>query len=186
MIRQATREDAGQAAPLFIPAMGHIAGLLAGSDHYEDAIPLLEQLFRQDDNQYSYSNTLVYQEGTQIIGFAVGYDGALLHKLRKPVLDEVHKKQPDFAPDDETEAGEFYLDCVSVDEHSQGKGIGKKLIMAFCDRAKSLGYDRVGLIVDLENPDARKIYEKLGFETLREKKFLGHKYFHMVRTNSKT
>ena len=181
MIRQAIPEDAGQVAPLFILAMGHIAGFFANSDHYDDAIPFFEQFFKQDNNQYSYVHTLVFEDEGNILGSVTGYDGARLHELRQPILDQVRKKQPDFTPDNETEAGEYYLDCINVDADHQGKGIGKKLIQAFCDAGHARGYSRVGLIVDLTNPDAKRFYEKIGFYVAGEKDFMGHRYFHMVK-----
>jgi len=185
MIRQAIPEDAKQVAPLFILAMGHIAGIFADSDRYDDAIPFFEAFFKRADNQYSYIHTLVYENETGIVGSVTGYDGADLHRLRQPVLDQLRKTRPGFTPEDETEAGEFYLDCVNVNRAHQGKGIGKKLIGAFCDKAAQLGYQRVGLIVDLENPDAKNVYKKLGFEVAGEKNFMGHQYFHMVRITAK-
>ncbi|WP_221390047.1 GNAT family N-acetyltransferase [Dyadobacter sp. NIV53] len=183
MIRQATPEDARQVAPLFILSMGHIAGIFANSDRYEDAIPFFERFFAKENNQYSYENTLVLEEEMEILGSVTGYDGALLHQLRQPVLDQIRKTQPGFTPNDETEAGEYYLDCIQVHPAHQGKGIGKKLIHAFCERGYSLGYKRVGLIVDLENPDAKRFYESLGFFIAGEKDFMGHRYFHMVKEN---
>ncbi|REA62087.1 GNAT family N-acetyltransferase [Dyadobacter luteus] len=181
MIRPATPYDAAQVAPLFILAMGHIAGIFANSDRYEDAIPFFENFFKQSDNQYSYAFTQVMEEDNLIIGSITGYDGADLHELRKPILDQVRKTKPGFLPDDETEAGEYYLDCINVHPAHQGKGIGQKLIEAFCERARSLGYDKVGLIVDLDNPRARKFYENQGFSVADLKSFMGHRYFHMVK-----
>lgn len=181
MIRQATQQDAPAVAPLLVLAMGHIAGIFAKSDRYEDAIPFFETFFEKEDNQYSYVNTLVYEENNTVLGSVTGYDGARLAELRQPVLDRLRESDPDFTPGDETEAGEFYMDCVNVDTDHQGKGIGKKLIQAFCENAGQLGFERVGLIVDKINPDAKKLYEKLGFYVAGEKDFLGHRYFHMVR-----
>lgn len=183
IIRQAVPEDASQVAPLFILSMGHIAGIFANSDRYEDAIPFFEQFFKEKNNQYSYVNTLVFEEKTKILGSVTGYDGALLHQLRQPVLDQIRKTQPGFIPGDETEAGEYYLDCIHVNLAYQGKGIGKKLIHAFWEKAYSLGYERVGLIVDSENISAKRFYESLGFFTLGEKDFMGHRYFHMIKEN---
>ena len=183
MIRPATPDDASEVSPLFILAMGHIAGILANSERNEDAIPLLEMFFTRDYNQYSYINTLVFEIDKKIIGFVTGYDGALLDKLRQPIIEQVRKSQPDFAPGDETEAGEYYLDCIAISTAYHGKGIGKKLISAFCEKADSLGFRRVGLIVDFENSETKIIYEKLGFQTVGERDFLGHKYFHMLKAN---
>ncbi len=73
--------------------------------------------FKRDDNQYSYVNTLVYENENGIVGSVTGYDGKRLHELRQPVIDELRKRDPDFTPNDETEAGEYYLDCVNVKEN---------------------------------------------------------------------
>jgi len=181
MIRPATAADARDLAPLIILALGHIASLFAKSDNPKDAIPLMEQFIGAKGNQYSYENTLVYEDENGVIGSIVGYDGARLHELRAPVLKVLRESSPDFSPGDETEAGEFYIDCVNVDPAHQGKGIGKKLLNAFCELAAAKQFNRVGLIVDHVNPDARKIYEKVGFRVAGEKDFLGHTYDHMVR-----
>ena len=181
MIRPAKPDDAHEVAPLLVLAMGHIAGILANSERNEDAISFLEMFFRKNDNQYSYANTLVFETERGILGSVTGYDGGLLHDLRQPILQEVRKTNPDFTPGDETEAGEYYLDCVAVNEDYQGKGLGQKLIKAFCKKGVSLGFKRVGLIVDFENAASKKIYEKAGFQTADEKDFLGHRYFHMVK-----
>lgn len=101
--------------------------------------------------------------------------------MRKPVLDRLHESDPDFMPEDETEAGEFYIVCVNVHPKHQDKGIGKKLILAFCEKAALLGFQCVGLIVDQINPQVKRLYENLGFKVAEEKDFLGHRYFHMVR-----
>ncbi|WP_439556341.1 GNAT family N-acetyltransferase [Dyadobacter sp.] len=180
MIRPATPGDAPAVAPLLILAMDHIAGIFAGSSNYADAIPFFERFFKAGQNQYGYDNTIVFEEEDKVIGSITGYDGALLHQLRKPVLDLLQKSRPDFHPSDETEAGEYYIDCVNVHPDHQGKGIGKKLIQAFCEKAASLGHPRVGLIVDQVNPAAKRLYENLGFRIVGEKDFMGHRYHHMV------
>ncbi|WP_215234259.1 GNAT family N-acetyltransferase [Dyadobacter linearis] len=179
-IRAAVPEDAHAVAPLLILAMGHIAGIFARSENHSDAIPFFRHFFETNQNQYSYENTLVFEDENGVIGSITGYDGALLHQLRKPVLDLIRETQPDFNPSDETEPGEYYIDCVNVHPAHQGKGIGKKLIKAFCEKAASLGYQKVGLIVDQVNPAAKRLYENLGFKIVGEKDFLGHQYHHMV------
>jgi len=180
MIRPARPEDAEAVAPLLVLAMGHIAGIFARSTRYEDAIPFFEAFFNDGANQYSYANTLVFENESRVIGSITGYDGGRLHELRQPVLDKLREAEPDFSPNDETGPGEYYIDCVNVHPDHQGKGIGKKLISAFCKQAGALGYARVGLIVDMINPAARRLYENLGFRVIGEKDFMGHRYFHMV------
>jgi hypothetical protein len=165
MIRPALPEDAKAVAPLLVLAMGHIAGIFARSTRYEDAIPFFEAFFKDGANQYSYANTLVFENENGVIGAITGYDGGRLRELRQPVLDKLREAEPDFTPGDETEPGEYYIDCVN----------------AFCKHAGTLGYARAGLIVDMINPAARRLYENLSFRVIGEKDFMGHRYFHMVR-----
>ncbi|WP_353722222.1 N-acetyltransferase [Dyadobacter sp. 676] len=181
MIRPARPEDADAAAPLLILGMGHIAGIFARSEHHADAIPFFREFFLHPANQYSYTNTLVFETEAGIIGSINGYDGALLHVLRQPVLDKLREADPLFDPSDETEPGEFYLDCINVHAAHQGKGIGSQLIEALCIQARIQGHMRAGLIVDKVNPAARRLYERLQFRVIGEKDFMGHQYFHMVR-----
>lgn len=47
-------------------------------------------------------------------------------------------------------------------------------------RAASLGHNKVGLIVDMEKPQAEALYARLGFEHVGFKEFFGHQMKHMV------
>nr|WP_295929123.1 GNAT family N-acetyltransferase [uncultured Dyadobacter sp.] len=181
MIRPAKIADAEAVAPLLVLGMGHIAGIFAGSENHTDAIPFFRSFFLHPSNQYSYTNTLVFETESGIIGSINGYDGGLLHTLRQPVLAKLRERDPFFTPSDETGPGEFYLDCINVHPGYQGRGIGSQLIAAMCTQAEMLGHKRVGLIVDMVNPAARRLYDRLGFEVAGEKDFMDHRYFHMVR-----
>jgi ribosomal protein S18 acetylase RimI-like enzyme len=182
MIRQATPDDAPAVVPLLMSAMGHLAAIFAGTDDVDEIGSVFRLFFQMDLSQYSYANTLVFEEDHVIVGSITGYDGARLHELRQPVLDRLFLKEPDFELGDETGAGEYYVDCVSVDPAHQGRGIGKQLIKAFCGLAAAKGFAQVGLIVDQTNPSARKLYADLGFRIAGEKLFQGHRYDHMVFT----
>lgn len=145
------------------------------------AIPLFELFFQRTGNQYSYENTLVYEIDQQIAGSLTGYDGAYLQQLREPFLKYIadHYQVNDFQPEDETEAGEFYIDTIGVSPHFQGRGIGSELIQASLEKAANLNHKKVGLLVDLENPLAKKLYSRLGFHSRGIKEFMGGKYEHM-------
>jgi putative acetyltransferase len=54
---------------------------------------------------------------------------------------------------------------MSVDDHLQGRGIGRKLMGAMLDVADNyLGLTRVELEVLVDNPRAIRLYERMGFE----------------------
>ena len=113
-------------------------------------------------------------------GKILGYDGARLDELRAPFLDYT-RSQLGFegTPEDETQSGEFYIDCLSVFPQHQSKGIAKSLIKALFVRAAELGHKTVGLLVSKGNDKAKKLYTGLGFEVVGEQALLGGRHFHL-------
>lgn len=180
-IRLATPADAAVAAPLIIQAMEDLACFFVNSKKPSDALPLFETFFKQKRNQYSFEHTLVYEESDQVAGTLTAYDGGALKALRAPFLKHIEEEYSieNFHLEEETEVGELYIDTVSVNPHFQGLGIGTKLIKACFEKAEQLNYDRVGLIVDLENPQAQKLYERLDFKKIKTRQFMGGEYTHM-------
>ena len=147
--------------------------------------PIFLELAKMEKSQYSYRNTLVAETEGKAIGAIVGYDGAKLHELRKPIFELIQQQMgKTLEIEDETSAGEFYLDSLSVLPEFRGLGIGTKLLSAMIDLAHSLGHDYVGLLVDFENPKAEKLYHKMGFQRVNPTTFLGHKMWHLQLSTS--
>ncbi|TCD08192.1 GNAT family N-acetyltransferase [Pedobacter frigidisoli] len=182
MIRKAKPADAEEVAQLIIQAMGNLANKFSNTDDTIATLSLFKYFFSQTDNQYSYENTLVYEENSQILGSINAYDRGKLLELRKNFLDHLahHNGLTNFNPENETQSGEFYLDTISVNPNAQGKGIGKQLIDAGINWAKELGHNKVGLLVEIDNEKALKLYQTKGFEIQKEKKFIGGLYYHMI------
>jgi ribosomal protein S18 acetylase RimI-like enzyme len=61
----------------------------------------------------------------------------------------------------------FFLGNLELDPRFQRRGIGRKLIQQFCERAMHLGLP-VRLQVLKVNRDARRLYERLGFQQTGE------------------
>lgn len=183
IIREALPTEANQLAKLIIQAMDGLAAKFIGSTDPYEAVPLFERFAALPCNQYSYKNTLVYEEEGEIGGMINAYDGADLEVLRAPFLDYIQKTYG-FKKDleAETQAGEYYIDCISVAPGKQGKGIGKELIKAMVDYAAAHGHHAIGLLVSKENPKAEKLYTSLGFRVVKERDFIGSRYFHMQIT----
>lgn len=171
-IRQATVADA--------EFIAHAVCMAVGYDMSHPLYPVFLRLARMEHSQYSYVNTLVAVVEGRVSGALVGYDGARLKELREPIfaLLEQHLGEA-INIEDETEAGEFYLDSLGVLPECRGCGIGRALIVAMRDRAFAEGYERVGLIVDFDNPDAERLYQSLGFRRVGTKRFLGHDMHHL-------
>jgi ribosomal protein S18 acetylase RimI-like enzyme len=182
MIRPAIPSDATAVVPLIIQAMDKLARKLTHVEDENVINQIFKHFFMQRGNQYSYENTLVFEEEGKVLGSLNAYDGEKLPELRKPFLHYVkeHYHASDLNQGTETENGEFYLDSISVNPLAQGKGIGKQLIKAGIDWAEKLDHHTVGLLVEKNNPNALRLYEKMNFFIQNEKQFMGGLYHHMV------
>jgi len=180
-IRQARPADFKQVAPLIVQAMEELACTFANTTEPQKSLPLFEHFFQLPANQYSFENTLVYEEKNEITGSITAYEGALLPLYRKPFLDYIalNYNVKDLIIENETLKGEFYIDTLSVYPEHQGKGIGSKLLRAIKEKAEKEGHQKLGLLVDLKNPHAKKLYLALGFETMGEKQLGNSMYEHL-------
>lgn len=180
-IRNARPDDYKQVAPLIVQAMEDLACTFANTENAERSIPLFEYFFQQKKNQYSFENTVVYEENDIIAGSITAYDGALLPQYREPFLKYIASNYNvrDLVIENETMAGELYIDTLSVYPQFQSKGIGRKLLMAIKTKAEIDGHRKVGLLVDLKNPSAKKLYSALGFEIVGKKQLGSGVYEHL-------
>ena len=55
------------------------------------------------------------------------------------------------------------LNHLEVAPGWQGQGIGTRLVRAAEDAARRRGFDRIVLGVGVDNPDAKRLYERLGY-----------------------
>ena len=183
-IRQAEKQDAEVIAQVVAMAIGDEQALhdYCGKEYHA----VLTEVVLADKTQYSWHNALIAEVDGVAAGAIVGYDGALLGSLREGTF-EVVRKYTDSTPSipDETEAGEFYLDSVATLPSFRGQGIGRALIKALCDKAFALGHQHVGLIVDVDNPRAERLYTSLGFERVGSRLFFGHQMWHLQSSKDK-
>ncbi|VAW23323.1 hypothetical protein MNBD_ALPHA11-2358, partial [hydrothermal vent metagenome] len=67
----------------------------------------------------------------------------------------------------EIESDVLLMDGIAVTPDQRGNGIGSKLLDAIADHARQNGYKIVRLDVIDNNPRARALYERKGFELIR-------------------
>ena len=196
-IREARPEEAGRIADLIIMAMTEECCLhFCGPDHdIDDFRRVMTSLVARTDTQYSYLNTLVAIEETApvpgvsapgcIVGICVSYDGALLHQLRQAFIDAAIKEwgMDHSAIPDETQAGELYLDSLAVDPAYRGRGIARLLLEASVEKSKRMNLPSTGLLVDVGNPRAEALYNKVGFRYAGTNSWGGHGMKHYVIKN---
>ena len=179
-IRKAKPEDANAIATHILLAMEEIVYLFIGEKSREKANQFLVNLIGKKANQYSYENCWVIEIEHKVAAVAVVYDGGKLQELRMPVVREIKSMfNRDFNSEDETEAGEYYIDSIGVNPQLQGKGLGSKLLQFLIDEYVAKRNGTLGLLVDKDNPNAKKLYLKLGFETVGEKTLVGKGMEHL-------
>lgn len=183
-IEQAQPSQAPDIARLIMEAMNHECCLyFAGEEHGLSGFhQLMADLVGRADSQYSYLNTLVALNAQrEVIGVCTSYDGAELHQRRTAFVQGcLARFNRDFGNmDDETAAGELYVDSLAVDVRYRGKGIAKSLLKATIEKAKQLQLPAVGLLVDKGNPKAERLYTSVGFQYVDDNQWGGHAMRHL-------
>ncbi|MEY8861091.1 GNAT family N-acetyltransferase [Tenacibaculum singaporense] len=180
IIRKATQRDAKEIAFCMLLAMEDIVYTFIGENSTEKALTFLESLIIQKSNQYSYENCWVIESDNKVIAAANLYDGADLKQLRKPVALLLKTRfNQELTYEDETQSGEYYIDCIGVNPSHQGKGIGSRILSFLIDEYVHKKKKTLGLLVDKENPNAKKLYLKLGFKIVGEKRLAGKVMEHL-------
>lgn len=168
-IRQARIEDA--------PFVAKGVCMALHTELTDEQLPLVAAICSREDVLYSYRHTLIAWQGDKPVGLCLAYSGEGYHAIRvrtfalfmeanKPGTD---KKAFDDDMDlehaeDETCAGEFYIDSLAVLPEYRRHGIAHKLMLAQIKRGLSQGLAHITLLVDPDNPDAQGLYEQLGFK----------------------
>lgn len=179
-IRKADYEDSTEVAALLLLAMEEIVYEFLGKKYSGEASDFMRHMVSTEANQYSYRNAFVAVIDGKIAGALIVYDGALLEELRKPVARYIAARtQKPFQPEDETCAGEFYIDSIGVDPKQQGQGIGRSLLQYVIGEYVEKQGLTLGLLVEKENPAARRLYEKVGFRKTGEKTLVGKVMDHL-------
>lgn len=181
LIRKAKQDESAIIANYIFLAMEEIVYQFIGEQSKEKAIQLLDSLIKEPNNQYSYENCWVVVAENEIIAAALIYDGSRLNELRTPVANKIKSlyNNSNFNPEDETQTGEYYIDCVGVNPNQQGKGIGSKLFQFLIEEYVYKRKKTLGLLVDIDNPNAQKLYLKLGFEIVGQKTLVGKTMNHL-------
>ena len=183
-IREATKAQAAVIARLIMVAMTDDCCLyFCGVEHgLDDFYKMMVSLVEREDSQYSYVNTLVAMADEKVVGVAVSYDGGRLHQLRQAFIQAAKENigKDHSGIDDETQAGELYLDSLAVLPVYRRQGIAQRLLNATKEKADKMGLPYVGLLVDKGNPAGEALYASLGFQYANDSEWGGHPMKHLV------
>ncbi len=183
-IREATKNQAAEIASLIMMAMTDDCCLYFCGDGYglEDFRQMMTMLVEREDSQYSYKNTLVAMDASKVVGISVSYDGGRLHELRRAFIEAAKEQigKDHSGMDDETQAGELYLDSLAVLPEYRRQGIAKLLIRATKEKANCLRLPCIGLLVDKGNITGEALYFSVGFRYANDSMWGGHQMKHLI------
>ena len=183
-IREASKSQAAEIASLIMTAMTDDCCLYFCGEGYglKDFHKMMTMLVERENSQYSYRNTLVAMDADKVVAISVSYDGGRLHELRRAFIEAAKEQigKDHSGMDDETQAGELYLDSLAVPPDYRHQGIARKLLLATKERANLLGLPRVGLLVDKDNPVGKALYTSVGFQYVNDNQWGGHPMKHLI------
>ena len=183
-IREAIKTQAADIARLIMVAMTDDCCLHFCAEGYglDDFRRMMTSLVEREDSQYSYRNTLVAMADMMVVGIAVSYDGGKLHELRQAFIQAAieHIGKNHVGMDDETQAGELYLDSLAVLPEYRRQGIAQRLLKATKEKADAMGLPWVGLLVDKGNSAGEALYASAGFRYANDSQWGGHPMKHLV------
>jgi len=157
-LRRATAADARFIAENVLRAL-HI-------DEADDShIEHLADISRREDTLYSWRNSTIALYDGVPAGLMVAYEGARYRRMRDITFPMIRIYVGDDyeSKDDETCAGEFYLDSLSVLPEFQRRGIASALIQEMFRLRDEAGIPLATILVDPENETAYSLYTKNGF-----------------------
>lgn len=180
MIRKARLEDSLSIAKCLFLAMDEIIFQFIGQKNETVALAFLEHFAQSVNNQYSYQNCIVVELDGKVVAAMNSYDGAKLFELKQPIADYIKTQYKiPFDVENETAAGEWYIDSIGVLPESRGLGIGTQLLQLAIKEYVILSHKTLGLLVETNNPKAKKLYLKLGFRKVGMKKLVGKELEHL-------
>ncbi|SEA37433.1 GNAT family N-acetyltransferase [Psychroflexus halocasei] len=182
-ITSAKTSHAKDSAELLLEAMEDLIYFYIGVNDKQKAINFLEEQFKSETSLYSYKNSFVALINQKVVGILVGYDGKKHKKLQENLvlhLSENYSFKGQLNP--ETREGEFYIDALSVNHNYRGQKIGSQLISFAEQYAQKNQIKNIGLLVDEENPAAKRLYSRLGFNYTHMVNLDTHAYEHLQKS----
>jgi ribosomal protein S18 acetylase RimI-like enzyme len=140
----------------------------------------LEDMAAGGGTLFSHRHAWIAEEEGSTRGMLLGYTGAAkraqdpltgLVLVRHLKIDMVRRLGPLLRMQStigRIGADEYYISNVAVFPDHRGRGIGAMLIARAGAEARSAGSRAVVLDVEIDNPDAQRLYERLGFRVVSE------------------
>ena len=81
----------------------------------------------------------------------------------------------------ESMEGDYFIEVLAVAEACRSQGIGKKIITFFEKEGRRRICKQISLVVLQENEEAKKLYEKLGYQVQNAHSFYFEDFYYMAK-----
>ena len=172
-LRDATREDAGEIAKLFLIASYGLAEYLWSRVDApgQSLAEIGAGRFAREDHPSSYENCIVAERGGIVVG--------MMHGFEMPEGDGSVTEDPVLRPYAELDdAGSYRVSGVALFPDHRNQGIGTALLEAAHERATSLRLPRASLICFEMNEDAMRLYKRIGYQEFARRPLVPHPMLH--------
>lgn len=189
-------DDADIAAKLTLMAYKDFAYEMLGCKKENDVLEYFKKLWLLKNNRFSYEYSYTAKVDEKTVGLLVCHTGNLCKKLVSPTVFQLIKIGKlnfiyhilkniryfyHFSFTIEAMEDEFYIGTLAVLPEYRNYGIGAEMINFMKMLAQKQGYNKCSLLVEGDNIDGIRFYEKNGFEkVLHSKK--PREYYRVVNT----
>ncbi|MCD8303414.1 MAG: GNAT family N-acetyltransferase [Prevotellaceae bacterium] len=181
-LRSAAKEDAPFLARCLMEAMGGEVMEREETERDRRVLGVLETLCGREDTLYSWQfATVAETESGTCVGASIAYPGAEYHQ-RRLVSFGLAREIITFDTErmeDESEAGELYLDTLAVLPRWRRQGVGGLLMRRWLRQAEETGLTAT-LICATDNAKAHRLYESMGLRDVRRAFVFGEYYQKMA------
>lgn len=137
-------------------------GMIEGN---ESPIDVGARRAARDEGAFSYTNARICVEDDALLGMIISY------RLPDPYEIVDINEYPDLIRPlvklEAEVAGSWYINAIATYEQYRGKGVARTLIADTETGTRSAGCDLMSLIVDSENAEAIRLYERLDFKAVK-------------------
>lgn len=188
IIKKADLVESSEVVELIKLAIGDMTLAYTGYDEEAKVDEVLKGLYAHACSRFSCNNVHVAYSQNKLVGQITAYPANFIPDLNlafeefyNPNRADKEEKLRALLDSREGFEGEYYIDSLAVFESFRGLGIAHRLIEEVELIAGSAGFEKMSLLVDLNNEKAEKLYEKMSFKTDKHVNILGHPYKHMVK-----
>jgi len=173
VIRAARKSESRRIAELYRISSDGVADYIWSklAQPGEDLLEVGRRRYEREGTPFSYTNCKMVELAGVVVGMLVAFP--------MEVDEDYVELDPVLVPYSRLEEDHSYYICgMAVDARHRGEGIGAMLLAEAESACRTLGYDKLSLIVFEQNVGARRLYERHGYAEKRRHPVVSHPLIH--------